>query len=89
MTTEAHEKPEGSYRILHTADWHLGKRLNDQGRDEEHRLFLAWLLNVVREQAVDAIILAGDVFDTANPPQPAVKQYYDFVSDLSHQDKCA
>jgi len=89
VTTEVHEKPEGSFRILHTADWHLGKRLNDQARDEEHRLFLAWLLNVVKEQAVDAIILAGDVFDTANPPQPAVKQYYDFVSDLSRQDKCA
>jgi len=89
MTTEAHEKPEGSYRILHTADWHLGKRLNDQERDEEHKLFLAWLLDVVREQAVDAIILAGDVFDTANPPQPAVKQYYDFVSDLSRHEKCA
>lgn len=82
-------KPEGSYRILHTADWHLGKLLNDQSRDEEHGRFLDWLLAVVKEHQIDAIILAGDVFDTANPPQSALGRYYDFVSGLFRQGDCA
>jgi len=82
-------KPKDSFRILHTADWHLGKLLNDQSRDEEHRRFLDWLLNVVKEQEVDAIVLAGDVFDTANPPQSALARYYDFVSGLYQQGNCA
>ncbi len=47
-------KPAGSFRLLHTADWHLGKMLNDQSRDEEHGLFLDWLLEVVSTHAVDA-----------------------------------
>lgn len=82
-------KPAGSYRLLHTADWHLGKLLNDQSRDEEHTLFLAWLLKVVKECEVDAIILAGDVFDSANPPQSALGRYYDFVDALHRQGNCA
>ncbi len=82
-------KPHDSFRILHTADWHLGKLLDDQSRDEEHARFLAWLLAAVKEHAVDAIILAGDVFDTANPPQSAVGRYFDFVCDLFRQGDCA
>lgn len=82
-------KPTGAFRLLHTADWHLGKLLNDQSRDEEHRLFLGWLLAAVKEHAVDAIVLAGDVFDTANPPQTALGRYYDFVSGLFRQGNCS
>ena len=75
-------KPKGSYRILHTADWHLGKTLNDQSREDEHRMFLEWLLDAIDEHQVDAVLLAGDVFDTANPPQSALAQYYNFVAEL-------
>jgi exonuclease SbcD len=82
-------KPAGSYRLLHTADWHLGKLLNDQSRDEEHARFLDWLLEVVKEHEIDAIVLAGDVFDSANPPQSALGRYYDFVSALFRQGNCA
>ncbi len=82
-------KPEQAFRILHTADWHLGKLLNDQSRDEEHALFLEWLLGAVKEHGVDAVVLAGDVFDTANPPQSAQRRYYDFVSKLHWQGDCA
>lgn len=81
-------KPTGSYRILHTADWHLGKLLNDQSRDEEHARFLDWLLEVVKDHEIDAIVLAGDVFDSANPPQSALARYYDFVSGLFRQGDC-
>jgi len=83
------DKSQDAFRILHTADWHLGKLLNDQSRDEEHARFLTWLLAAVREHGVDAIILAGDVFDTANPPQTALGRYYDFVSSLFRQGNCA
>lgn len=81
-------KAADSYRVLHTSDWHLGKTLNDQPRDEEHERFLDWLLHVIREHAVDALIVAGDVFDSANPPQAAQAQYYDFVSALFRQGDC-
>ncbi len=81
-------KRPGGYRVLHTADWHLGKLLNDRSRDEEHRKFLEWLLSVVREHEVDAILLAGDVFDTANPPTGAQQRYFTFVADLFRTTGC-
>ena len=49
-------KPSASYRILHTADWHLGKTLEGQSREDEHARFLAWLLERVGELEVDAVI---------------------------------
>jgi exonuclease SbcD len=82
------KKSTDSYRLLHTADWHLGKLLNEQSRDDEHGRFLDWLLEVVKEHEVDAIILAGDVFDTANPPQSALTRYYDFVTALYRETGC-
>lgn len=78
-----------TYRILHTADWHLGKMLNEKSREEELGQFLDWLLGVVKEFQIDAIILAGDVFDTASPPQSAIQQYFNFVSALFKQGGCA
>ena len=87
--TPLQTKTSGCYRVLHTSDWHLGKTLNDQPRDEEHARFLDWLLHVIGEHAVDLLIVAGDVFDSANPPQSAQAQYYDFVSALFRQGGCA
>ena len=81
-------KATGQFRVLHTADWHLGKMLDSESRDEEHARFLAWLLGVVSEHLVDAIILAGDVFDNANPTQSAQKLYYNFVSELYQKGTC-
>ncbi len=66
-------------RILHTSDWHLGKRLGQNERQEEHALFLNWLNELITFQDVDALILAGDVFDTGNPSNAALKLYYDFL----------
>jgi exonuclease SbcD len=82
------EKQKGIYRVLHTADWHLGKLLNEQSREEEHELFLEWLLDRVCALEVDAIILAGDVFDSSNPPQSAQARYFSFVSRLYKQTSC-
>jgi len=81
-------KPSDSYRIAHTADWHLGKTLEGQSREEEHDLFLAWLLERVSELEVDAVIVAGDVFDSGMPPQNAVRRYFEFVSKLRQRGEC-
>lgn len=81
-------KPPGAFRLLHTSDWHLGKLLGDKPRHDEHERFLGWLLQAVREHAVDAVIVAGDVFDVASPPQSALRQYYEFVSTLHAQGGC-
>lgn len=82
-------KSDDTFRVLHTADWHLGKTLNDQSRDKEHKLFLNWLLKIIDEGAVDVLVIAGDVFDSANPPQSAQKRYYNFVSQLYKNTNCS
>ena len=70
-------------RILHTADWHLGARLVERDRLTEHAAFLDWLLDTLRTEKIDALLLSGDVFDAANPPQDAVALYFDFLKRLA------
>ncbi len=74
-------------RILHTSDWHLGQHFFTQSRLEEHRLFLDWLCEQVSEHQVDAVIVAGDVFDTGSPPSYARELYNQCVVRL-HQLGC-
>jgi exonuclease SbcD len=69
-------------RLLHTADWHLGHALHDEDRSQEHAAFLAWLLDLLEEEAVDQLVVAGDVFETANPPAKALEAYYGFLSEV-------
>jgi exonuclease SbcD len=83
------KKPADAFRVLHTADWHLGKMLNEQSREVEQKLFLDWLLKQVVELEVDVVLVAGDVFDTANPPQSAEALYYDFVADLNRKSSAS
>lgn len=82
-------KAEGAFRVIHTADWHLGKMLCDKPRHEEHQRFLEFLLSVIQDNAVDALLVAGDVFDSGNPPQSAVAIYFDFLSRLHKETDCA
>ncbi len=70
-------------RILHTADWHLGARLVERDRLSEHAAFLDWLIETLRAEKIDALLLSGDVFDAANPPQDAVSLYFDFLKRLA------
>lgn len=58
-------------KILHTADWHVGKVLKGRSRIDEHRAVLRELVGVAREEDVDAVIVAGDVFDTSAPTPEA------------------
>ena len=75
-------------RLVHTADWHLGARLMDCERHDEHRAFLDWLLQQLVELRPDLLIVAGDIFDVAAPAQEALKLYYTFLSRLAATVKC-
>lgn len=67
-------------RILHTSDWHLGQEFHGHPRDHEHQIFLDWLEEALAEHLVDALIVAGDIYDSQNPPISAQKQLYRFVA---------
>ena len=70
-------------KILHTADWHLGINLYNESLEEDHQLFIAWLLEIcIPELRPDAILISGDIFDKANPPNYARQQYYQFLAQL-------
>lgn len=76
-------------KILHTADWHLGKTLHDQDRHEEHKRFLAFLLQTITSKEIDTLIIAGDIFDSTNPPPAALRLYYDFLAEVYQTTTCA
>lgn len=70
-------------RILHTADWHLGKNLEGQSRMDEQDEFLKDFVDIVEKNNIDLIIIAGDVYDSYNPPARAEKMFYDTLKRLS------
>lgn len=70
-------------RFIHTADWHLGNQLHDIDRREEALSFFTWLKQQIVEKQAQALIVAGDVFDTANPPVEARHLYYRFLASLA------
>jgi len=72
-------------KILHTADWHLGKKLYKQDLQEEQKLFLEWLLEHIEQEKIDILLVAGDIFDLANPPTEARALYYWFLSKLANK----
>ena len=69
-------------KILHTSDWHLGQSFFTKSRKEEHQGFIDWLLQQVAAEQVDAVIIAGDIFDTGTPPSYAREMYNQFVVDM-------
>jgi len=66
-------------RLFHTADWHLGHCLHGVSRQLEHQRFLDWLLLELQSKQADALIVAGDIFDSANPSAAAQTQLYEFL----------
>ena len=66
-------------RLLHTSDWHLGQALHNFERHYEHQRFLDWLLDTIETERVDALLIAGDIFDNANPSSASQKQLYRFL----------
>jgi len=70
-------------RIFISADWHLGKRLHQEDLSEDMELFFAFLLEKIREEETDYLLIAGDIFDQHNPAHEATRQYYRFLSKLN------
>jgi len=71
-------------RILHTSDWHLGQFFINKSRLPEHQKFITWLLEKVVEKNIDAVIIAGDIFDTGSPPSYARELYNQFVIGMNN-----
>lgn len=74
-------------KFIHTSDWHLGKSLEGHSRLEEQEKFCNDFIDLVRGSDVDMVIIAGDVYDTSNPPAQAEKLFYRTVSELAENGK--
>lgn len=66
-------------RLLHTSDWHLGQTLHNFDRAYEHACFLDWLVDTLVAEDIDVLLVAGDIFDNANPSAAAHRQLYRFL----------
>lgn len=71
-----------AFKIIHTSDWHLGKKLFKSERTDEHKLFLDWLYSYIVENEINLLLIAGDLFDVPSPPNSAQKMLYDFIYKL-------
>ena len=70
-------------KILHTSDWHIGRSLYGRKRYDEFAAFLDWLAELIQTESVDALIVAGDIFDTSTPSNRAQELYYRFLCKVS------
>lgn len=70
-------------RILHTGDWHLGKNLEGKSRMDEQEEFLKDFVKIVEKNNIDLVIIAGDIYDSSNPPARAEKMFYNTLKKLS------
>lgn len=71
-----------SLRILHTADWHLGQSFFGYDRDREHDCFLDWFKESICKQQADVLLIAGDIFDVANPSAAAQHRFFRFLKEV-------
>ncbi|MCK9174882.1 MAG: exonuclease SbcCD subunit D C-terminal domain-containing protein [Desulforhopalus sp.] len=75
-------------KILHTSDWHLGRRLYGRTRYPEFTAFLDWLAQTIEAQQVDALVVSGDIFDTGTPGNLAQNLYYNFLCRVAALPTC-
>lgn len=73
-------------RILHTADWHLGQTFFGYDRTEEQEHFLSWLAAQLKENEIDVLIIAGDVFDVSNPSAASQRMFYRFLQEVTEEN---
>lgn len=74
-------------RILHTADWHFGRTLEGRGRLEEQTAFMDELVRIVEDQEIDLVLIAGDIYDSVNPPAAAEQLFYEGIARLADGGK--
>ncbi|MCD4820380.1 MAG: exonuclease SbcCD subunit D C-terminal domain-containing protein [Candidatus Cloacimonetes bacterium] len=75
-------------KLLHTADLHLGQHLMFADRKQEHQSFLNWLRDLIINEEINLLIIAGDIFDTGTPPNYALQMYYRFLMEISQIESC-
>lgn len=73
-------------RILHTADWHLGQTFFGYDRVEEHTHFLQWLVRELKENKIDVLLIAGDIFDVSNPSAASQHMFYRFIRQVTEEN---
>jgi exonuclease SbcD len=69
-------------KILHTSDWHIGKQLLKVEFTEDMDLFFNWLIETIKSEEINVLLMSGDLFDQANPSQTAMTQYYQFLKRM-------
>ncbi len=75
-------------KVLHTSDWHIGRALYGRKRYEEFKAFLGWLANLIEEEKIDVLLVAGDVFDNSTPGNFAQELYYKFLGRIANSTNC-
>lgn len=70
-------------KLIHTSDWHLGKKLFKQSRKEEMDYFLKWLLKTIETKGIDILLISGDIFDTVSPSHDAIDFFYKALDTIS------
>ena len=75
-------------QLLHTADWHLGSTLLEQSRKAEYEQFFDWLIGLIRQRGIDALLISGDIYDSANPSTEARRLYSSMLSRLAAETDC-
>lgn len=73
-------------KLIHTADWHIGQSFYGYNRDNEHQMFFEWLCAVIKREKADALLIAGDVFDSPNPPASAQRLFYHFLRKATEEN---
>lgn len=68
-------------KLLHTSDWHLGRELYGQDRIPEFKAWLSWLIDTIRIEHIDVLVVSGDIFDVVNVPTSAQELYYHFLTE--------
>ncbi|MGK0367924.1 MAG: exonuclease SbcD, partial [Thermoproteota archaeon] len=74
-------------KLIHTSDWHLGKRLFNRERIDEQQDFLDWLLDTIKNENIDLLLLAGDIFDVPSPPHAALSLFNTFIERFIKETK--
>ena len=69
-------------KVIHTSDWHLGQHFMGKTRQKEHQQFLHWLVQTIQDRKADALVVAGDIFDTGTPPSYARTLYNEFIVSM-------
>lgn len=74
-------------KVLHTSDWHIGRKLYNKDIKEDFSFFFSWLIELINREKIDVLVIAGDIFDLAYPSNESLNQYFDYLKQL-HDSYC-